>query len=356
MSLSFATMSAPLSMAMGPFHRTMPVMSAAETFKYPLPMVIGHRGAKQIAPENTIASMRAAKAVGATCVEVDVMLTKDGVPVIHHDNSVDRCTNGKGHVSEQTWQEIQLLDAGSYFCPDFEGERIPTLTELVEECTSLGLGLNIEIKHSNDDATVPASAEELQRERDLAKVTCQTLLALDANPERVFLSSFSIAALEVAQQMLPHFKRSYLVEDIPAGWEETVRRLGCVSFNFNWKKASREQVEACARTGVPLYAYTVNDPEVAEQLISWGLSGVFSDCPHEVRRHLWRLQRGNGPESSPLTSRSSRNLQRAVPSAASRIQFPINMECTSSMEESICMPSGTSGIVLPLVPVLPLVH
>ena len=255
---------------------------------HPLPMVIGHRGAKEIAPENTIAAIRAAKAVGATCVEVDVMLTKDGVPVIHHDNSVDRCTNGKGHVSEQTWQEIQLLDAGSYFCPDFEGERIPTLTELVEECTSLGLGLNIEIKHSNDDATVPASAEELQRERDLAKVTCQTLLALDANPERVFLSSFSIAALEVAQQMLPHFKRSYLVEDIPAGWEETVRRLGCVSFNFNWKKASREQVEACARTGVPLYAYTVNDPEVAEQLISWGLSGVFSDCPHEVRRHLWK--------------------------------------------------------------------
>ena len=287
MSLSFATMSAPLSMAMGPFHRTMPVMSAAETFKYPLPMVIGHRGAKQIAPENTIASMRAAKAVGATCVEVDVMLTKDGVPVIHHDNSVDRCTNGKGHVSEQTWQEIQLLDAGSYFCPDFEGERIPTLTELVEECTSLGLGLNIEIKHSNDDATVPASAEELQRERDLAKVTCQTLLALDANPERVFLSSFSIAALEVAQQMLPHFKRSYLVEDIPAGWEETVRRLGCVSFQFWHERCSQEQVEACARTGVPLYAYTVNDPARAQELMSWGLAGVFSDCPHTIRRHLW---------------------------------------------------------------------
>ena len=252
-------------------------------------MVIGHRGAKEIAPENTIAAIRAAKAVGATCVEVDVMLTKDGVPVIHHDNSVDRCTNGKGHVSEQTWQEIQLLDAGSYFCPDFEGERIPTLTELVEECTSLGLGLNIEIKHSNDDATVPASAEELQRERDLAKVTCQTLLALDANPERVFLSSFSIAALEVAQQMLPHFKRSYLVEDIPAGWEETVRRLGCVSFQFWHERCSQEQVEACARTGVPLYAYTVNDPARAGSTRHpvLTLAGVFSDCPHKIRRHPW---------------------------------------------------------------------
>jgi glycerophosphoryl diester phosphodiesterase len=287
MSLSFATMSAPLSMAMGPFHRTMPVMSAAETFKYPLPMVIGHRGAKQIAPENTIASMRAAKAVGATCVEVDVMLTKDGVPVIHHDNTVDRCTNAQGRLSDFTWAEVCQMDAGSHFCPDFEGERIPKLEQLLHACMALGLELNLEIKHSNDDASAVPSEEERQREVDLATVTCQTLLALDADPERVFLSSFSTAALEVAQQMLPHFKRSYLVEDIPAGWEETVRRLGCVSFQFWHERCSQEQVEACARTGVPLYAYTVNDPARAQELMSWGLAGVFSDCPHTIRRHLW---------------------------------------------------------------------
>jgi glycerophosphoryl diester phosphodiesterase len=87
--------------------------------------------------------------------------------------------------------------------------------------------------------------------------------------------------------MLPHFKRSYLVEDIPAGWEETVRRLGCVSFQFWHERCSQEQVEACARTGVPLYAYTVNDPARAQELMSWGLAGVFSDCPHTIRRHLW---------------------------------------------------------------------
>jgi len=176
----------------------------AKSSPYPLPMVIGHRGAKEIAPENTIAAMRAAKAVGATCVEVDVMLTKDGIPVIHHDNTVDRCTTGKGHLSHLTWAELQELDAGSHFCPDFENERIPTLTELVLECRQLGLDLNVEIKHSNDSSVAVANEEEVLREIELATVTCSTLLSLNADPARIFLSSFSIAALEVCPSFLIH--------------------------------------------------------------------------------------------------------------------------------------------------------
>ena len=120
---------------------------------YPLPSVIGHRGAKAISPENTIAGIRTAKAWGTTCVEVDVMLTLDGIPVIHHDNTLDRCTSGTGSLSAQTWEQLQELDAGSHFGADFEGERIPTLTALVHECKQLGLALMVEIKHSNDKAT-----------------------------------------------------------------------------------------------------------------------------------------------------------------------------------------------------------
>ncbi|KAJ1485507.1 glycerophosphoryl diester phosphodiesterase [Baffinella frigidus] len=247
-------------------------MPGAQSTPYPLPIVIGHRGAKEIAPENTIAGIRAAKAGGTTCVEVDVMLTVDGVLVIHHDNTVDRCTSGTGNLSEQTWEALQLLDAGAHFGAGFAGERIPSLSALVQECTQLGLGLMIEIKHSNDDATALPNAEEVRREVELATATCRTLLSLGADPEAVFLSSFSIAALEVAQKMLPHFRRSYLVEDIPSGWEETVMRLECASLNFNWRKASQAEIEACARTRVPLYAYTVNDPACAADLIAWGLA------------------------------------------------------------------------------------
>jgi glycerophosphoryl diester phosphodiesterase len=130
------------------------------------------------------------------------MLTKDGVPVIHHDNMVDRCTTGQGRLQDLTWVELQELDAGSHFCPDFKNERIPSLTEMVGVCWALGLDLNIEIKHSNDDAAVVPSEEEAMREIELATVTCSTLLSLNADPERVFLSSFSIPALEV-RPMLP---------------------------------------------------------------------------------------------------------------------------------------------------------
>ena len=149
MPLSFAP-SSPTSLsamvfAMAKSPISHPLGAAVTVQPLPLPIVIGHRGAMEIAPENTLAAMRAAKAVGTTCVEVDVMLTKDGVAVIHHDNTVDRCTTGQGLLSDLTWVELQELDAGSHFCPDFKDERVPSLAEMVGVCWALGLDLNIEI-------------------------------------------------------------------------------------------------------------------------------------------------------------------------------------------------------------------
>lgn len=95
-------------------------------------LIIAHRGAPAAAPENTIASFRAALEQGAQAIEFDVHLTRDGQPVVIHDATVDRCTDGTGPVASMTLAQIRALDAGNWFDPAFAGERIPILDEVFE--------------------------------------------------------------------------------------------------------------------------------------------------------------------------------------------------------------------------------
>lgn len=92
-------------------------------------IVVGHRGTKSFAPENTIAAFDKAIAIGARAIEMDVRMTKDGEFVIMHDPFVNRTTDGSGLVSQMTLAEIKALDAGGWFSPEFAGERVPTLRE-----------------------------------------------------------------------------------------------------------------------------------------------------------------------------------------------------------------------------------
>jgi glycerophosphoryl diester phosphodiesterase len=92
-------------------------------------IAVGHRGVKAFAPENTLAAQNIAIAMGARSIEMDVRMTKDGEFVVMHDPLVNRTTNGSGFVSQLTLAEIKALDAGSWFSPDFAGERVPTLRE-----------------------------------------------------------------------------------------------------------------------------------------------------------------------------------------------------------------------------------
>lgn len=125
-----------------------------------LPRVIGHRGAAAHAPENTLESIRCAAAFGVAMVEIDVQLSKDEVPVIIHDDTLERTTTGRGPVIDFTWRELQALDAGTPFGRPFAGERIPDLPAVLALCRELKLGLNVEIIRSG---TVVQSAFRLKR-------------------------------------------------------------------------------------------------------------------------------------------------------------------------------------------------
>ncbi len=251
-----------------------------------MPQVIGHRGAKSVAPENTLASVRAAKALGCSWVEVDVMLSKDKVAVIHHDNTLDRCTNGKGHLWDLAVDELQALDAGAHFSAEFAGERIPRLTALLRCCRDLELGLNLEVKHVSLNPEA-ATADEEAMEEELAHVVCDVIETCGEMPRELVLSSFSRCAIAVLRRRLPRVPCAFLVWDIPEDWEHFMSKHQCASLNFAWQgpETAGDLIRDCAKK-VPCYSYTVNDAQDARLLLSWGVRGVFSDCPHTVSAAL----------------------------------------------------------------------
>jgi len=151
------------------------------------PFVLGHRGASHAAPQNTLAAFRKAADVGADGVELDVHLSRDGVPVVIHNDSVDATTDGTGLVRDMTLVQLQALDAGAHFDAAFAGERIPTLEEVLAE-VGMRLLTNIELKAGQTSALVPAVVELVRR---MGMAT------------RVWFSSFKPYALYRARALAP---------------------------------------------------------------------------------------------------------------------------------------------------------
>lgn len=233
-----------------------------------LARVIGHRGAAARAPENTLAGLRRARELGATWVEFDVKLTADGVPILMHDETLDRTTNGRGPVSARSWNEVARLDAGSWFGPEFAGERVPPLNEVLALLGALGLGANIEIK--------PCPGRAAETGRVVAAAVREEWPPHLAPP---LLSSFWPEALRAAQAVAPDLPRGLLVREPPAGWHAWLESLGCAGLHASHRALTPDLCAAVKAVGFLLLAYTVNDPRRARQLWSWGVDAVFSDAP-----------------------------------------------------------------------------
>jgi glycerophosphoryl diester phosphodiesterase len=233
-----------------------------------LPRVIGHRGAAGLAPENTVASFRKAAELGVRWVEFDVHLSADGVPVVIHDDSVERTSNGRGAVAALSWAELSTLDAGSWFDPRFSGERVPTLETMIALLGKLGLGAVVEIKPSPGAAAATAEA---------AARLLQARWPDHLPPPMV--SSFERRALERAREVTPGIARALLVANVPGDWRREVDRLGCAALHAGERHLTAATVAAVTGAGLPLFAYTVNEPKRAAELFGWGVAAVFSDRP-----------------------------------------------------------------------------
>jgi glycerophosphoryl diester phosphodiesterase len=236
-----------------------------------LPPVIGHRGAAGIAPENTLAALRRAHALGCQWVEFDVRLTGDGELILLHDARLERTTNGRGIARALSLSAIRRFDAGSWFGPAFAGERIPTLAQAIAVLSELGLGANVELKPDYGDAieTGTAAADAVKR-------------LWPAHLPVPLISSFVPDAIEAARQRAPAIPRGLLLRSATGKRWRCADVLGCATVNVDHRHLYPAVVAEIRKAGYSVLAYTVNDEMRARELFEWGISSVFSDIPQMI--------------------------------------------------------------------------
>lgn len=232
---------------------------------------IGHRCHAGRAPENTRAGLLVAAGLGVGAVEIDVQLSADGVPVLFHDDSLERTSTGTGLVVETMASDLARLDAGSWFGPAFAGEPILTLARFVMLLGETGIDANIEIKA--DDRAGPRTAR-------VALEVASGLWPGHRPPPLV--SSFSSLALAEAARIVPDWPRGLLVEDLTEPSLTLARQLGCAAIHPDAARLDPDAVARATAEGFGLCAYTVNEPDFARTLYDWGVDALFSDWPERI--------------------------------------------------------------------------
>lgn len=272
-------------------------LSPVETLiNLPRPLVIGHRGYNQIAPENTLPSFKLAKAAGADLVELDYHHTKDGVPVVIHDSELDRTTDAvarwggkKIPVASKTLNELRSLDAGQWFDPKYAGTRLSSLSEALDFIQDGSVTL---IERKGGDA---ATCVKLLREHNLVN--------------RLVVQSFDWSYLKDFHQQEPRQvlgalgppgwrggkKLTDAEKELNPSWVDEVKHTGARAVVWN-NQITREAVAYAHQQGIKVWVYTVNEPAVANKLLDLGADGLITDNPSI----MWRaMALRNSPAIDP---------------------------------------------------------
>ncbi len=234
---------------------------------------IAHRGAsgRGHSPENTLSAFREAIKIGVDCVECDVHSTKDGHIVVIHDSTLNRTTDKKGVVADMILEEIKKADAGSWFNKAFSGERIPTLTELLELTKGKVITV-IEIKPDNITDKVIHEVEAAQAEGE------------------VLLQSFHPEVVKAAMDINPKIPRALLVGGkLPiirlASIQELVyqaAQVGASTLNLSYSVITPTLVKEVHRRGINVWAWTVDEESKMKELVDMGVNGITTNYPKKI--------------------------------------------------------------------------
>lgn len=241
-------------------------MPEARNWESLAPLVIAHRGASMYAPENTFAAFDLAIQMGADAIELDTRLAADGTPVVIHDHTLERTTDGCGRISSKRIEEIKLLDAGSFFDKRFAGERIPTVEE-VFSAVGQKILINVELNnYASPFDRLPEIIVDLVRKEGLS--------------DRVLFSSFNPMALRRAQRAGPEIRRAALFGRGPKGVRLIFEAFTAYSsVHPEVSLVNQETVDKHHGAGQKVNVWTVNDESVMMKLLSMGVDGLITDAP-----------------------------------------------------------------------------
>ena len=242
------------------------------------PLVAAHRGYSRIAPENTLPSFQLARTAGADLVELDYHHSKDGVPIVIHDATLDRTTDARQlwgqsniQVAAKTLAEIKTLDAGSWFDPKYAGTRIPTLTEALDFIQQGGVTF---IERKAGDA---ATCVKLLQEKNLVNRVIVQSFDWDylrdfhkLAPEQVLIAIGPPSSDESGKKL------SAAEKVLSAKWLDELKDTGARVMHWN-QMVTKEAVDLAHKRGLKVWIYTIDDPALANQLLDMGVDGITSN-------------------------------------------------------------------------------
>ena len=234
-----------------------------------LPRLIAHRGAKNIAPENTLAAINEAARCGADWVELDVQLTEDNVPVLIHDRTLDRTTNGSGEIKNTNSKSLTSLDAGYWFDARYKGEKVPLLLNALNLCRELNLGVNLEIK-TYDSSIYNTVLHTLSVVNEFGRDF----------EEKLLFSCFDTKVLSILKNIARNSPRGLLVDNFQTDLAAHLSECDCFSIHpaISFLK-NQTTIEKVLSFNVPIIPYTVNDIKTAKRLAELNINTFITDEP-----------------------------------------------------------------------------
>ncbi|MFX3636104.1 MAG: glycerophosphodiester phosphodiesterase [Candidatus Pristimantibacillus sp.] len=228
-----------------------------------------HRGASGYCPENTMAAFTKSITLGATGIETDVQMTKDGRLVLIHDEMLTRTTGMNAAVASLDYAELSQLDAGSWYSPEFSEERIPTLDDLLELGKNNNTILNLELKNG------------FVRYQGMEQKIIDRVRAYDLS-DRVILSSFNHYSLFECKQLAPDIATGVLyMEGLYQPWEYA-KSLRANALHPAHYAVLPEWVAAASEQGIDYNPFTVNETEQMNRMIQAGVAGIITDYPDRL--------------------------------------------------------------------------
>jgi len=241
--------------------------------KFILPKLIGHRGVKNLRPENTLESIKKALELGLECVEIDVKVSKDNIPLLLHDDTLDRTTNGSGLVCDFTFDQINYLDAGYYFYNSKTNIKVPSLRNVLDFIKRKKKYLNIELKPNKN-------YEELNVKNILKEIN-------RISYDKIYFSSFDLASCIILKETSPSFQCGFLNDDFTTfNIDETIDI--CKKYNFfccgiNLNFFSDSIVNQFEENDIQVTVYADNNISKAQAQNLWSnkVTSIFIDDPTE---------------------------------------------------------------------------
>jgi len=241
------------------------------------PKLIGHRGVKNLSPENTLSSIELAHKIGLKWVEVDIKISQDLVPFLLHDDTLDRTTTGEGSPTNFKYNEIKKLDAGIFFYKHSTKIYTPTLHEVLIFCEKNNMGLNIELK--------PNLGFEKKNVISIAK-----LLRSFNFTNQYYLSSFDWNSIILMKELLPSAYYGLLIDDFNnniflSNALEICKKYNFSCCGFNKEIINIDIINEVNMSGLITTVYSENNlkPNEANELWSKGVKSIFTDDPSEFK-------------------------------------------------------------------------